>query len=111
MKRLGRLLTVSLFAIAVWTMSANAAPVFYPSCRVIRVDVPADGVILMNISDLANPAAFTAIWAVGVTPTADQMLAIALTAMSVGNQVMCQIDLTTTPPQILRVLMSDAALP
>ena len=111
MRRVGKILMVALFATAVWTSSANAVQVFFNNCEVTRADMPFADVIVVNLSDLAGTPAFTLQWLLGVTSAPNQMLAVALTAISLGNQVMCVVDLDTSPPQIHRLILTDLPLP
>ena len=95
--------------VGVWTTSAQAAPEFFDNCKVNRAEMPAVDVVVMNVSDVLRPAELTNAWFFGVLPTASAMLAIALTSMSLGNQVMCEVDLDTGV--ISRMILTDLPLP
>ena len=111
MRQVGKILAVALFASASWISGAKAAPVFFNSCEVSVAGMAFPDTAVMRISDLSATPAFTNKFVLLVSPVASEMLAVALTAISLGNQVRCLVDLALTPPRLIRLYLNDLPLP
>lgn len=110
MRRVGKIVMVALFATAVWTSSANAVVITSNNCQVQKASLVAVGATVMRIADLSDPPAFPTNWVVGVKPTASADLAIALTAISLGNRVRCRVDMDSEPRVLIFIIMTDVPL-
>ncbi len=111
MRQVGKILAVVLFASTSWISGAKAEPVWFKTCEVSVAGLVSPDAVVMRISDLSDTPAFTNTWFLAVTPIASEMLAVALTAISLGNQVMCLGDLALTPPELIRMHLTDLSLP
>ncbi len=103
MKRIGKVLAIALFATAVWTSSANAEPVFFTNCKVEAAGLAAPNVVVLKLSDNAATPGFPTQFYVSFSNVANQMLAVALTAMASDLPTQCELDLALTPARIRKL--------
>lgn len=100
MRQVAKVLMAALFATAVWTSAAHAVPVF-KTCEVLLAGPIATNAIVVQLSDLAVTPAFTNTFFLGISNIANEMLAVALTAIAIDSPVRCRVDPDISPRRVL----------
>jgi len=103
MKRTGMILAVALLVGMSWTSTARAAGWF--TCEVIAAGMAGTDVVIVRLTDLKNSRAFTNQWFLGVSPIAKEMLAVALTAIALGNPTKCRVDPDVDPRRLYKLYL------
>ena len=89
-KKIGLMVIMAMLATAFLVADSSAAPALYV-CTVEAAGPQADGVMYIG---LTSAPAFTWKWFIAPANMQKEILAIALTAMSNGMQVLVQVDVS-----------------
>ncbi len=104
MKRTGMILAVALLFGMSWTSIARATRV-WTDCEVTAAGMAETDVVTVRLTDLRNSRAFTNQWFVGRSSIAKEMLAVALTAIALGNPTNCKVDPDVNPRQLFKLYL------
>jgi len=64
-------------------------------------------VVIVRLTDLKNSRAFTNQWFLGKSPIAKEMLAVALTAIALGNATKCRVDPDVDPRLLIKLYLKE----
>ncbi len=106
MRQLMRVFAVALLVSAVWASTANAAASWF-KCTVELAGVPSSDVVLIRVTDLAAVPAFTSEHFFATSANVNQMLAIALTAMSTKQPALIFADPDLTPSTFFQIYLME----
>lgn len=104
MKRTGLILAVALLFGMSWTSTARAEKI-WTVCEVTIAGLAAPGAVNLRLTDLGTPQAFVDKWFLGVSPIANEMLAVALTAIALGNPTKCRVDPDVDPRRLFKLYL------
>jgi hypothetical protein len=101
MKRIALMTMIVLLAGALFVTDSNAAVVWY-TVEVIAAGPMETGGVYVRLVDTASPQGFAEQWFSVPPNIGKEVLAVALTAVTTGTQVMIAAEMSTSPPTILR---------
>ena len=104
MRQVAKILMVALFATAVWTSSANAAPEFF-NVDLVLIGSQGAGESVVNLTDKFG--SFTDLWFKVDAAISREALAIALTALSTNRPIVVFADPVSVPdPLIFKIFVA-----